>query len=97
MGGGDTLKPKCFKEADLPKQRLASNAIWAQRKIQDEVTEELERLLVESLYSCISWNVSFPIGNSQKADIRAYILIGNWRSRNSARRAGFKLKSCLIS
>ena len=84
------MKPKCFREADFPKQRLAPNAIWARRSIQDEDIEDLERFVAESPYSIIAWNVSFPIGNSQKLDIRASILIGNLRSWNSAKRAGAK-------
>ena len=59
------MKPKCFREADLPKQRLASNAIWVQRSIQDEDIEDLERLAADSPYSFIAWNVSFPIGISK--------------------------------
>lgn len=84
------MKPKCFKEADTPKQRLASNAILARRNIQPEVIKDLERLIVESPYLFIAWKVSFSIGNSQSVVRERLFSSETGRSCNSARYPGAK-------
>lgn len=96
MQGGDTLKPKCFKEADIPKQRLASNAIWVQRNIHDEVIKDLEMLIAESPYLFIAWKVSFSSGNSQNVIREHLFSSGTGRSRNSARSPAAQMTFCPI-
>jgi hypothetical protein len=91
------LKPKCFREADLPKQRSASNAIWVQRSLQDEVIEDLERLAAESPYLFIACNVSFPIGNSQNVILEHLFSIGNWPVVELCEVRRRKVKFCPIN
>jgi hypothetical protein len=63
-GGGETLKPKCFSEADHPPHLFASNFLRAFRTDAGEAKTTADFLDAQSLCLCIS-PISFISGMAQ--------------------------------
>jgi hypothetical protein len=64
------LKPKCLREAHLPKHWLASDSLRTLRNTQDEDKGNPEKCLTQSLFLCIA--VPFPIRNSLSTNSSGY-------------------------
>lgn len=59
------MKPKCLSEAGLPKHWYPRNSFGTPRSAYGEGMGYVERLLAESLFLCITRNVSFPTENNR--------------------------------